>query len=245
MNTDTVEMLRWEVASHFLGRWGVTDFSFVGLCALSTRLLKESTARWPTRHRLLQRFYSKYIRPGERFTVTGEAAVERLTYLKKRVAGLREEMTAVLAKKTAAEKAWLERVEAAEAGGENLVVVPEPEPEPEPACEADELRAALARGVIRRPAGLDEDEAEEWGYTFLGTVASCQHLLENEMSERDADTELVARLYLTEMREGAVWNEEEIAVADHIISLEAQRAELVVRIAHAHVSIAAYEKAAR
>ncbi len=237
MNTDTVEMLQWEVAAHFLGRWGVTDFSFVGLSALATRLLKESTARWPTRHRLLQRFYSKYKRSGERFTVTGEAAVERLEYLKKRVAGLREEMTAVLAKKAVAEKAWEERVEAAEAGE----AAPEPEPEPEPACEADELRTALARGVIRRPAG----EAEEWDYTFLGTVASCQHLLENEMSERDADTELVARLYLEEMRAGAVWNQEEIAVADPIISLEAQRAELVVRIAHAHVSIAAYEKAAR
>jgi hypothetical protein len=251
MNTD-IETLRRDVAAHFLGRWDVTDFSFVGLCALSTRLLKESTARWPVRHRLLQRFYSKDIRPGERFTVTGEAAAERLAYLKKRVAGLRAEMAAVLAKKAAAKKAWEERIEAAEKAeaeaeaeaeaGEVVVVAAAPEPEPEPiTCEADELRAALARGVIRRPAG----ETEEWDYTFLGTVVSCQHLLENEMSERDADTELVALLYLTEMREGAVWNEEEIAVADPIISLEAQRAELVVRIAHADVSIAAYEKAAR
>lgn len=236
MNTDTDETLRQEVAAHFLGRWGVTDFSHEGLSALAARLLEESTARWPVRHRLLQRFYSKDKRSGERFTVTGEAAAARMAYLKKRVAGLREEMAAVMAKKAAAEKAWEERVEAG---------AQEQAPETEGQVEADQLRAALARGVILRPSGLTEDDAEEWGYTFLGTVNTCRHRLEHDVWERDADTELVARLYLEEMRAGAVWTEEEIAVADTIISLEAQRAELVVRIAHTHVSIAAYEKAAR
>lgn len=237
MSTDTIETLRCKVGDHFLGVWGVEDFSYEGLSSLSARLQKEYTAHWRDQDILLKRHRNPNIM-GKRFSVIGEDAAQRLAYLEKRVAGMVHVLTAEEAKHVAVKKAWQERLEASAPAA-----VEAPAPVPKPACEADELRAALASGVIHPPEGLTEEEAEKWSYTYIALVARSLRLLVQEQEWRDSDADLVARLYMIEMMGGAVWTDDEMRVADRIMLLNRHQETMTARLAYLRACTQAFNDA--